>query len=88
MGILGIILLVISQLLLLPLATLGAFLVITWLKPKDKFTNRVSHMRLLWLAMAYPSEFDDLYRKDEYGNYEEAYEWLVKDVHENFGDKE
>jgi hypothetical protein len=80
-------LIIISQILLLPLATLGALLVITWLKPKDKFTNRVSHMRLIWLAMAYPSEFDDLYRLQEDGTYKEAYDWLVKDVHENFGEK-
>ena len=71
----------------LPLTALGSLLVITWLKPKKKFTNRISHMRLIWLAMAYPSEFDDLYRKDESASqlgYEEAFPWLVRDVHENF----
>jgi len=57
--------------LLVPQAMLGGIVLLMIYKPKDGWTNRVSHLRLIWLALAYPSEFTQFFS------------WLEKDVHEN-----
>ena len=61
--------------ILIPQAILGGIVLLMIYKHKDGWTNRVSHLRLTWLALAYPSEF------------KHVFPWLTKDVHENLRDK-
>mgnify|MGYP003629619401 CR=1 len=62
---------IVLGLLLIPQAMLGGIVLLMIYKPKDGWTNRISHLRLIWLALAYPSEFTQFFS------------WLEKDVHEN-----
>lgn len=80
---------VIMFICLLPTIAVGAMFIFFILKPKDKFTNRVSHLRLVWLALAYPSEFSELQRQhlDYPDYYQTAFPWLTKNVHKNIGEK-
>lgn len=50
-------------------AILGSVVLLLIARPKDGWTNRISHLQLVWMALAYPSadEFKhlDWLRKDE-----------------------
>lgn len=67
-------LLIIYSLLAVPLALIGGTVILLIAKPKDGWTNRISHLRLVWLALSKPS--DDVFK---------GIEWLRRDVHENIG---
>jgi len=63
---------IILFILVLPEALIGAVFILLIAKPKDGWTNRISHLRLVWLALSKPS--DEVFK---------GIEWLKRDVHEN-----
>lgn len=56
--------------LLVPQALLGGTVILFIAKPKDGWTNRINHLKLVWLALAYPSRFV------------QYFPWLKSDVNE------